>query len=321
MSQVNQEEAAAGSAERKLAFIHPLADVGSTKVGDRSTIWQFVVVLERAQIGSDVNICSHCFVENDVIVGDRVTIKNGVQLWDGLRIGDDVFIGPNVTFTNDKHPRSKVYPEAFAQTRVEKGASIGAGATILPGLVIGEGAMIGAGAVVTKSVPPYALVTGSPARVVRYVDTLSSPGVQVPRSADKPVSAGVGGVTLHPMQRISNDKGHLSVGEFSKDVPFAVKRYFLIYEVPASEVRGGHAHRKCEQFLICVKGSCSVLVDDGRDRLEITLDSPSQGLYLPPMIWGVQYRYSADAVLLVFASDYYDEGDYIRDYEEFKRLV
>ena len=147
--------------------IHPLSDVQTARIGGNTRIWQFVVVLPGARIGADCNICSHVLIENDVIIGDRVTVKSGVQLWDGLRVEDDVFIGPNVTFTNDPFPRSKQYPPAFAMTTVKAGASIGGGATILPGLTIGRGAMVGAGAVVTKSVPDYALVVGNPARIIR----------------------------------------------------------------------------------------------------------------------------------------------------------
>ncbi|WP_312479670.1 acyltransferase [Stutzerimonas nitrititolerans] len=153
-----------------MRMIHPLADVQSSSIGKNTRIWQFVVILPRARIGADCNVCSHCFIENDVLVGDRVTIKNGVQLWDGLRVADDVFIGPNVTFTNDRYPRSREYPDRFAITVIEAGASIGAGAVILPGLVIGCGAMVGAGAVVTHDVPPRALVLGNPARVVRRLE-------------------------------------------------------------------------------------------------------------------------------------------------------
>lgn len=155
-------------------LIHPSADVQSPDIGARTRVWQYVVILEGARIGEDVNICSHCFIENDVDIGHRVTIKSGVQLWDGLRIEDDVFIGPNATFTNDPFPRSRVRPAAFLQTRVCKGASVGANATILPGITIGEGAMVGAGAVVTRSVPPLAIVVGSPARIVGYVDASST---------------------------------------------------------------------------------------------------------------------------------------------------
>lgn len=148
---------------------NPLADVQTRHIGHNTRVWQFVVILPEARIGTDCNICSHVLIENDVIVGDRVTVKSGVQLWDGLRIEDDVFIGPNVTFTNDPFPRSKQYPSVFAETVVKTGASIGGGATILPGITIGQGAMVGAGAVVTKSVPDYAVVIGNPAQVVRYL--------------------------------------------------------------------------------------------------------------------------------------------------------
>lgn len=148
-------------------FIHPSADVQSRQIGEGTRVWQFVVVLPGAVIGRDGNICSHCFIENQVVVGDRVTVKCGVQLWDGVTLEDDVFVGPNVTFTNDLAPRSRNAAAQLLPTLVRKGASIGANATILPGLTIGEGAMVGAGAVVTKDVPPRTLVVGNPARVVR----------------------------------------------------------------------------------------------------------------------------------------------------------
>jgi len=147
-------------------FQHTHALVESEHIGDGTRIWAFVHVLPQAVIGSDCNICDHVFIENDVIIGNRVTIKCGVQIWDGLRIEDDVFVGPNATFTNDLYPRSKEYPEKFAQTHIAKGASIGANATILAGLRIGEKAMVGAGAVVTKDVPAHAIVVGNPARIM-----------------------------------------------------------------------------------------------------------------------------------------------------------
>jgi acetyltransferase-like isoleucine patch superfamily enzyme len=159
------------------ATIHALSDVQSMNVGSRTRVWQFVVILPAAVIGDDCNICSHCFIENDVVVGDRVTVKSGVQLWDGVRLEDDVFVGPNVTFTNDRMPRSRVYPGDFPRTIVRSGASIGGGATILPGIEIGEQAMVGAGAVVTRDVPARAIVAGNPARVIGAVNdskTMSS---------------------------------------------------------------------------------------------------------------------------------------------------
>lgn len=153
-----------------MASIHPSADVQSQSIGEGTSVWQYVVILQRARIGRDCNINAHCFIENDVVLGDRVTVKCGVYLWDGLRVADDVFIGPNATFTNDRLPRSKYYPDSFAETVIEQGASIGAAAVILSGLTIGSGAMVGAGAVVTHDVPPRALVVGNPARIVRYLD-------------------------------------------------------------------------------------------------------------------------------------------------------
>ena len=147
-------------------FVHERADLQSQLVGENTRIWQFVVVLPGAKIGADCNICSHCYIENDVVIGDRVTIKNGVALYDGLRVGDDVFIGPNVTFTNDRYPKSRNAAYSCLQTWIENGASVGGGATILPNLRIGAGATVGAGAVVTKDVPPGATVVGNPARIL-----------------------------------------------------------------------------------------------------------------------------------------------------------
>ena len=149
-------------------MIHPLADVQSTQIGAATNIWQFSIVLKGARIGKNCNICAGVFIENDVVIANDVTIKNGVQLWDGVRLGDGVFVGPNVTFTNDQFPKSKHYPDQFAETIVEHGASIGANATILPGVTIASNAMVGAGAVVTRDVPAYAVVVGNPATVIRY---------------------------------------------------------------------------------------------------------------------------------------------------------
>jgi UDP-2-acetamido-3-amino-2,3-dideoxy-glucuronate N-acetyltransferase len=145
-------------------FLHPLSDIQSKQIGEDTKIWQFCVVLPEAKIGSNCNICSHCFIENKVSIGNNVTVKNGVYLFDGMVIEDDVFIGPNATFTNDKYPKSKIYPSGFPKTHIKKGASIGAGAIILPGITIGENALIGAGAIVTKDVAAHEIVYGLPAR-------------------------------------------------------------------------------------------------------------------------------------------------------------
>lgn len=149
--------------------IHPLADVLSSAVGDGTSIWQFCVVLPGARIGSECNICSGVLIENDVVVGDRVTVKSGVQLWDGVTLEDDVFVGPNVTFTNDIVPRSKQRPAQFARTLVRKGASIGANSTIVAGHEIGRWALVGAGSVVTKDIAPHTVWRGNPARHTGYI--------------------------------------------------------------------------------------------------------------------------------------------------------
>lgn len=299
-------------------FRHPQAIVESATVGEGTRVWAFAHVLPKAVIGRECNVCDHVFVENDVVVGDRVTIKCGVQLWDGLRIEDDVFIGPNATFTNDPFPRSRSRPERFAATLIQKGASIGANATILPGITVGTGAMVGAGAVVTRSVPPYAVVAGNPARIVRYVTDIARVAAPAHASAGGELpTIEVEGVELVRVPLIEDMRGNLIAREVGKGLPFVPQRFFLVFDVPSKEVRGEHAHRRCDQLIVCLRGSVSAVCDDGQHRQEFSLEHPTIGLHMPPMIWGTQYRYTKDAVLLVFASRPYEADDYIRSYEQF----
>lgn len=301
-------------------FIHEDAIVEpGVRIGKGTRIWAFAHILPDAVIGEDCNICDGVFIENDVVIGDRVTIKCGVQLWDGITIDDDVFIGPNATFTNDPFPRSKQYPEKFAQTRVRRRASIGANATILPGITIGVNASVGAGAVVTRDVPPNAVVTGNPARIQGYDTTpyYKTENKPIPKRLD---ALSGSGLRLIKLPRIVDLRGSITFGEYQQHLPFIPKRYFVIFDVPTKEVRGENAHREQHQFLICLKGSCIVVVDDGKNREQIKLNEPDIGLYIPPMTWSMQYHYSSDAVLLVFASDIYLADDYIRDYDEFLLL-
>lgn len=305
--------------------IHPLADVQTQNIGVNTRIWQFCVVLAGARIGANCNICAQVLIENNVVIGDNVTVKSGVQLYDGVHIEDNVFIGPNATFTNDLYPRSKQQPAQSLTTTVKAGASVGANATILPGITIAEGAMVGAGAVVTRNVPPNAIVHGNPARIVGYANAKS---VEIANKQSfeerKPPyseTTNVRGVTIHKFPLIKDIRGNLTVGEFEQHIPFVPKRYFMVLDVQSKETRGEHAHRVCHQFLICVRGSCAVLADDGVNRTEALLDSPDKGFYLPPMVWGIQYKYTPDALLLVFASDHYDASDYIRSYSEFIQMV
>jgi UDP-2-acetamido-3-amino-2,3-dideoxy-glucuronate N-acetyltransferase len=305
--------------------IHPMSDVQSEHIGDGTRIWQFCVILPRAKIGMDCNICSHVLVENDVIIGDQVTIKSGVQLWDGLRIGDGVFIGPNATFANDLFPRSKRYPDRFLRTVVGARASIGANATVLPGVSIGSGSMIGAGTVVTKNVPPNAIVMGNPGVITGYVgardDSTNSVDDGSTAKGTDPLGLGVSQAKLYNLPHIPDMRGSLTVSEYEKHIPFIPKRLFWVYDVPSRAVRGEHAHKRLHQYLICVKGSVRVVLDDATARVEVALDRPNLGLHIPPLVWGIQYKYSQDALLLVMASDTYDADDYLRNYDEFLAYV
>ncbi|MGC1851835.1 MAG: WxcM-like domain-containing protein [Solirubrobacterales bacterium] len=301
-------------------FVHEKGLCESGEVGAGTRIWAFAHVLEGARIGADCNICDGVFVEGGAVVGDRVTVKCGVQLWDGVELEDDVFVGPNATFTNDRFPRSRQWLDEYPRTIVRSGASIGANATILPGLEIGTGAMVGAGAVVTRSVPPHAVVTGNPARIHGYAGSPAPQAEVVEQAAAKPgrTALGVGEVHLQRFAGFADLRGRLTAGELpSEEIPFTPQRWFLVYDVPSREVRGEHAHRVCHQFLVCVHGSVQVAVDDGQQRGEAVLDEPTLGIYLPPGIWGSQFRYDSDAVLLVLASHPYDPDDYIRDYDTF----
>jgi serine acetyltransferase len=280
-------------------FQHPQARVESASIGEDTRIWAFAHVLPGAKIGRDCNICDHTFIE------------------------DDVFIGPNASFTNDHFPRSKQHlsPESRPRTLVNRGASIGANATILPGIVIGEGAMIGAGAVVTRSVPPDAIVVGNPASISGYV------GIPRPNPAADSVQPAsvtetdVASVRLYALPGVEDMRGARTLAEGQSQIPFEIRRFFLVYNVPSRELRGEHAHKTLHQFLICVHGSFLVMADDCTTRREFRLDSPSQGLHIPPITWSVQYKHSNDAVVLVLASAPYDADDYIREYSGFRRLL
>jgi len=298
-------------------FVHEKALCETDNVGPGTRIWAFAHVLPGAVVGADCNICDNVFIENDVTVGDRVTVKCGVQLWDGVRLGDDVFVGPNATFTNDRFPRSRAHLDVYPKTIVGAGASIGANATILPGVTIGRNAMIGAGSVVTKDVPPNAIIVGNPGRITGYAGTEGAPAV-VPAEWSRTEESDR--FRLHQLRKAVDMRGSLVAAEFA-DLPFQPRRTFVVYGVPSKEVRGEHAHRECEQFLICLNGSVTVLADDGVERREFVLDDPSVGIHLKPMTWGTQYKYSPGAVLMVFASHEYDDADYIRDYDEFIQLA
>lgn len=250
-------------------------------------------------------------------ISPSALIMPGAYVGDGVTIAEEVVVGPNACVLGRE---SSIGESSSPATTIKAGARIGANATIVSGVIVGAQAVVKPGSVVNRSVPPLAIVEGNPAIITGYVSTVSSGTkngqVVLPQGPDKKLSR-VKDVTLHRFKAVPDLRGNLAVGEFEREIPFFPKRYFLVFDVPTAETRGEHAHVHCEQFLICVRGTCSVVADDGVNREEFTLDSPDKGLYLPPMTWGIQYRYTRDAMLLVFASDYYDANDYIRDYDDF----
>jgi carbonic anhydrase/acetyltransferase-like protein (isoleucine patch superfamily) len=250
------------------------------------------------------------------IAGD-INLMPGAYVEPGAVIEENVYIGPNAVILSNGAGTE-------CSTIIRRGVEIGANATVLPGVTVGIRARIAPGSVVKRSVPPLAIVEGNPASITGYVETWTGP----PAAAFRPEQSRIGvqasrvrGVAVHTLRAVPDLRGSLSVGEFEQEIPFKPSRFFLVFDVPTAETRGEHAHRRCKIFLLAVKGSVNVVADDGRTREEFVLNRPDIGLYLPSMIWGIQYCYSKDAILLVFASEHYDPEDYIRDYTDFLRLA
>ena len=285
-----------------------------------------------ADIAPSATLGPGCTVDGGVRVGERVQLAAGVLVSGPVVLEEAVQVGAGARLiARLGGERSLVATPDEAPLCVQRGAHIEAGALLMGPITIGTGALVRAGAVVTQSVPPHAVVEGAPARITGYVDA----GQQQPNAVLQASSAfaagqavrtlgvgqGAGAVQLHQLKRVQDMRGDLSVGEFAHDIPFEAQRYFLVYNVPSEHTRGAHAHKLCHQFLICVAGSCAVVVDDGHNRSEVLLDAPHLGLYMPPMIWGTQYKYSPGAVLLVYASHRYDPDDYIREYGQFTAQI
>jgi len=238
----------------------------------------------------------------------KSVVPDFVQIEDGVKIGQSVvFAGDRIVLRSN--------------CRLDAGCVIGERVTI------GQGAWVRAGAVVLRSIPPNAIVEGNPAQVVGYIGQTNDIDGNIPKSFDlqnfknlvrpSKISLEVGGSALYLMRHVIDARGSLTVGEVPTEVPFSPARYFAVYNVPSLSLRGEHAHKQCKQFLICLHGSCRVLLDDGLNRCEVLLNSPDIGVFMPEMIWGTQYRYSADALLFVFASRPYEADDYLRTYDEF----
>lgn len=242
-------------------------------------------------------------------------------------IGQDCIISPTAEIEEGVSIGARAILDADG-IRIRSGARLDAGCIIGANVTVGYRAWVRAGSVVLHSVPANAIVEGNPAQVIGYQTASAKETAPIPRLIDihsishldqRPcmLPLDVGKSALYLMRQLTDPRGSLTVGEVPAEVPFTPKRYFAVYGVPSSELRGEHAHKECEQFLLCLNGSVRVLLDDGSSRCEVILNRPEMGVYMPAMIWGTQYRYSRDAVLLVFASMPYGSNDYIRQYEEF----
>lgn len=301
--------------------LHPASLIETDAIGAGTAVGAFSHISAGTRIGAGCRIGDHVRVDSGAVIGDRVVLHDGCRIASGVTVEDDAIVGPHaVTFSRalpQQDPAAA--PDA---TRICRGASIGANATIMAGVTVGPRAIVGAGAVVTHNVPADAVVAGNPARITGYAGLrpLRAP-VAPPPEEPGAVPTRVRGVVFHYLPLVEDLRGNLAVGEAQRHVPFEIRRFFVVFGVEDQKIRGEHAHRTLHQFLVCVHGSCHFVADDGENREEYILDRPNLGLYVPPMIWGVQYKYSADGVLLVLASDYYNPQDYIRDYSEFLQLV
>lgn len=269
-----------------------------------------------------MTIPAHCFVDANAHIETDVTLHPGAYIGPNVHIESGVIVGPGVIIGDAAQPALQ---SGITSIYIKSGAVIGAGAIVLPGVTINKGVIVAPGTLVTSTLPPYAVVSGTPARITGYVEGLPRT-TRFENSKDIPEGEavrrlGIGDVTLHRLKRVEDIRGNLSVGEFPADIPFMPARYFLVFDVPSEKTRGEHAHKVCKQFLVCVRGSCAVVVDDGASRCEVCLNAPNLGLYIPPMVWGIQYKFTPDGVLLVFASDAYNPADYIRDYADFQQWV
>jgi UDP-2-acetamido-3-amino-2,3-dideoxy-glucuronate N-acetyltransferase len=274
----------------------------------------------RVCIDAGATVGPNCYIDGDIAIAKGAVLLGGITLIGALEIGENCTLEPGVCIANDYHNTGAVATPAAIT--IGPNVHIGAGSVLVCGISIGMNARIAPGTIVSRCIPPYAIVQGNPGVIIGYSSGGDSDRAYAPvLTTDEPgvYTCSIAGVTIHRFKRIRDLRGDLSVGEFSRNVPFRPMRYFLVYDVPSEETRGEHAHRECQQFLTCVAGSVTVVVDDGVNREEILLNSPTLGLYVPAGVWAIQYKYSADGVLLVFASNYYDPDDYIRDYGEYLR--
>lgn len=300
-------------------FIDPTARFDAESIGSGSRVLAYVRVAPGVTIGRNCVLHEHAVLIGAVRLDDDVAVQTGAQLLGRVRVEQGVTVGAGAVLGQESSRSADTDPES-GEIVIRRFASVGANVTVLPDVAIGRGAVVEAGSVVTESVPANAVVSGNPARIVAYVGgghDAGGPEVVVASSVgDGTTKTRVGGVVLHRLAYARDLRGSLTAAEFST-LPFTPQRLFTVFDVPSESVRGAHAHRTCSQLLICTLGEVSCLVDNGSAREEIRLTSPDVGLHIPPMIWGTQWKYTRDAVLLVLASHPYDAADYIRDYEQF----
>ena len=270
--------------------IHPTAICSSAQLANTAAIGAYSVIEPGVTLEEGVQVLSHVLIAADTCIG------TGSKIGSGARIGVGCILEQDVT--------------------------VGANAIIADGVRLHVGACVAPGAKVDMSVPAYAIVSGPQGIISGYVDAGSDLLPELKNDmAEGAQESRIRGVRIYEMREFPDLRGALLVSEFAEELPFLPKRYFLVYDVMSERIRGEHAHKRCHLFLTCVHGACSIIADDGTHRQEFRLDRRNLGVHLPPMIWGIQYKFTRDAVLLVFASEHYDPADYIRNYSEFTALA
>jgi UDP-2-acetamido-3-amino-2,3-dideoxy-glucuronate N-acetyltransferase len=293
------------------ATVHPAAIVEAGAVLAGTAVGAY------SRVGPEVEIAGPCAIAEHAILSGRILLSPGVE------IGPQVYLGGPLTIETGVRiaARSCIDAAGGAAIVLGEGASIGANATIWPGVTVGKRARVEPGSVVTKNVPAMAVVAGNPAQIVRYSGVPSDPPQAHDGVTAEVTSTPIRGVTLRRLPLHEDLRGNLTFGEAARHVPFPIRRYFLSFAVASEQVRGEHAHRSLHQFLVAAHGRVHIVADDGVNQADFLLDRPDLGIHIPPMIWSVQYRFSADAVLLALCSEPYEPADYIRDYAEFLAMV